>query len=49
MAYRVHVLEWPFEKALVEFGRLGGDLLADHTMLEAVRRGEYNGREGFIR
>lgn len=38
VAYRVMVLKWSYEKALVEFGRLGGDLLADHVMLEAVRK-----------
>ncbi len=37
VAYRVHVLGWPYEKALVEYGRLGGDLKADHAMLETVR------------
>ena len=37
VAYRVHVLGWPYEKALIEHGRLGGDLLADHIMLEAVK------------
>jgi len=38
VAYRVHILGWPYEEALVEYGRLGGDLLSDHTMLESVRR-----------
>jgi hypothetical protein len=37
VAYRVHVLKWPYEKALIEFGRLGGDLKADHVLLEAVK------------
>ena len=36
VAYRVHVLGWTYGKALVEHGRLGGDLLADHAMLESV-------------
>ncbi len=38
VAYRVHVLQWPYERALVEFGRLGGSLKDDHAMLEAVRQ-----------
>ncbi len=37
VAYRVHIQNWPYEKALVEHGRLGGDLLADHIMLESVK------------
>jgi hypothetical protein len=37
VAYRVHVLNWPYERALVEFGRLGGDLKTDHPLLETVR------------
>lgn len=37
VAYRVHLLKWPYEKALLEFGRLGGHLKDDHVMLEAVR------------
>ena len=37
VAYRLHVLNWPAERALVEFGRLGGNLKDDHGMLEAVR------------
>ena len=38
VAYRVHIQGWPYEKPLVEHGRLGGDLLADHIMLESVRK-----------
>ena len=38
VAYRLHIQGWPYEKALVEHGRLGGDLLADHIMLESVRK-----------
>lgn len=37
VAYRIHFLGWSFQEALIEHGRLGGDLLGDHTMLEAVR------------
>ena len=37
VAYRVHLQNWPYEKALVEFGRLGGELKENHQMLEAVR------------
>mgnify|MGYP000377393144 CR=1 FL=1 len=36
VAYRIHRLGWAPEKALVEFGRLGGNLKDDHTMLESV-------------
>ena len=35
-AYRLHVLNWTEDRALVEYGRLGGDLKDDHNMLEAV-------------
>ena len=38
VAYRTGVLGWSKDKALIEFGRLGGDLLVDHSMLEAVLR-----------
>ncbi len=37
VACRVHVPDWPGEKALVEFGRLGGDRKADPALLEAGR------------
>jgi len=37
LAYRMHVLGWPYEKAVIEFGRLGGSLKDDHVMIEAVR------------
>jgi hypothetical protein len=37
-AYRLHILNWVEDRALVEFGRLGGDLKGDHAMLEAVRK-----------
>jgi protein tyrosine/serine phosphatase len=40
VAYRTLILNWPYEKALVEYGRLGGDLLDDHAMLEAVQSAE---------
>jgi protein tyrosine phosphatase (PTP) superfamily phosphohydrolase (DUF442 family) len=35
--YRMQLEGWSFEKAAVEYGRLGGDLKADQKMLEAVR------------
>jgi len=38
VAYRVHVLGWAWERALVEFGRLGGDLKENHAMLEVIRK-----------
>ncbi len=37
LAYRLHVSEWEQGKALIEFGRLGGDLKGDHAMIESVR------------
>ena len=37
VAYRVHVLGWPWEKALLEYGYLGGSLKDDQPMLRAVR------------
>ncbi|MDP6525748.1 MAG: hypothetical protein QGI24_00780 [Kiritimatiellia bacterium] len=37
MAYRMHVQNWTFERALVEYGRLGGNLLEDHEMIEVVK------------
>jgi len=37
VAYRLHHLGWTYERALVEFGRLGGDLKEDHLLLEAVK------------
>lgn len=37
VAYRLHILRWPYERALVEFGRLGGDLKTAHPLLEAVK------------
>lgn len=36
-AYRMHVQKWSLERAVVEYGRLGGDLRADHAMLETLR------------
>jgi len=36
IAYRIYVLGWDSDKALVEHGRLGGDLLSDHIMLENI-------------
>jgi protein tyrosine/serine phosphatase len=37
VAYRMHILNWPYEKAVLEFGQLGGDLKADHSLLEPVK------------
>lgn len=37
MAYRMHVQNWPFERAVIEYGRLGGSLLEDHEMIEVVK------------
>lgn len=37
-SYRMREEGWDFNKTAVEFGRLGGDLKADHAMLEAVRK-----------
>jgi hypothetical protein len=38
LAYRVHHLDWPVERAVIEFGRLGGDLKDNHNMIDAVIR-----------
>lgn len=38
--YRVHALGWSEDKALLEFGRLGGSLMDDHDMLDAVLKWE---------
>ena len=35
--YRMEVEGWDFDKAAVEFGRLGGDLKTDHALLESIR------------
>lgn len=37
LAYRTHVDGWDYDKALIEFGRLGGDLKKDHAMVESTR------------
>lgn len=34
--YRTQLKQWSQDKALVEYGRLGGDLKADHAMLKSV-------------
>ena len=38
LAYRLAVDGWDFNKAAVEFGRLGGDLKGDHAMLEVIEK-----------
>ena len=40
MAYRIHACHWPYQDALIEFGRLGGSLKDDHTMTESLRSGD---------
>jgi len=37
-AYRIHVGGWEFDKAVFEFGRLGGCLKDDHKLLESIRK-----------
>ena len=37
-AYRIHVSGWGFDKASLEFGRLGGSLKDDHKLLKSVRK-----------
>lgn len=37
-AYRIRMQNWSFDKAVVEYGRLGGDLKADNTMIESLQR-----------
>jgi protein tyrosine phosphatase (PTP) superfamily phosphohydrolase (DUF442 family) len=36
-AYRIQLQDWSLEQALLEYGRLGGDLKSDHAMLETLR------------
>lgn len=36
-AYRIKLQGWSFEQAVLEYGRLGGDLKADHAMIETLR------------
>jgi protein tyrosine phosphatase (PTP) superfamily phosphohydrolase (DUF442 family) len=36
VAYRVYVQNWPLDKALAEYSRLGGDLLDGNTMIESL-------------
>lgn len=38
LAYRVHIEGWDYDKALIEFGRLGGDLKKDFQIAESVRK-----------
>ncbi|HOX38828.1 MAG TPA: hypothetical protein PL033_12630 [Candidatus Brocadiia bacterium] len=35
--YRIHKEGWDFNRAAVEFGTLGGDLMNSHTMLQSIR------------
>ncbi len=37
-AYRIQFQGWSFDQALIEYGRLGGDLKADHAMLQTLHR-----------
>ncbi len=37
-AYRIFILNWPVERALTEYDRLGGDLIEDQPMIEALKR-----------
>lgn len=37
MVYRMHVRNWTYEKALIEFGLLGGSLMKDHKMTGVVK------------
>lgn len=36
-AYRIKMQHWSFDQAMIEYGRLGGDLKGDHEMLETLR------------
>lgn len=35
-AYRIHLNNWPAEKAIVEFSKLGGDLTGDNLMVQSI-------------
>lgn len=36
-AYRVRQCGWDYDDALIEYGRLGGDLKGDHAMIESIK------------
>jgi protein tyrosine/serine phosphatase len=36
-AYRMGVQGWSFDQAVIEYGRLGGDLKSDHVLIEKLR------------
>lgn len=36
LSYRIYNQKWPVEKALIEFGKLGGSLKDDNAMIEKV-------------
>jgi len=36
-AYRIRLQGWSFNRAIIEYARLGGDLKVDHAMLETLR------------
>jgi len=38
MAWRIHRQNWDYDKAMIEFGRLGGSLKNDYVMLESIRQ-----------
>ncbi|MCX6579770.1 MAG: hypothetical protein NT166_06260 [Candidatus Aminicenantes bacterium] len=38
--YRVHVENWPYEKTIIEYGRVGGSLKDDDRLLRAIMKKE---------
>jgi len=38
--YRIHVENWPYEKTIIEYGRVGGSLKDDDRLLRAIMKKE---------
>ncbi|HLP59220.1 MAG TPA: hypothetical protein VK186_10340 [Candidatus Deferrimicrobium sp.] len=38
--YRIHVQNWPYEKTIIEYGRVGGSLKDDDRLLRAIKKKE---------
>ncbi len=36
-AFRVHIQGWDYDRALIEYGRLGGNLKDDYRLIESIR------------
>ncbi|MCU0289124.1 MAG: hypothetical protein MUF15_22365 [Acidobacteria bacterium] len=38
--YRIHILDWPYEKTIIEYGRVGGSLKDEDRLLRAIMKKE---------